>query len=151
MRSKSTAFTFLTVLPALAFVFGLTGSQAETDQPSKTPRSPLWVSDSAIVPIRPTLDYVPGEVLVKFNPLKSPFTMENAATQIGANEIRTFANIGVHQMTIPDGMTVEQAVRYYQNNPDVEFAEPNYTVTSLSPRMILHSAVCGDFTIRGRR
>jgi len=126
MRSKPTAFTFLTVLPALAFVFGLTGSQAETDQPSKTPRSPLWVSDSAIVPIRPTLDYVPGEVLVKFNPLKSPFTMENAATQIGANEIRTFANIGVHQMTIPDGMTVEQAVRYYQNNPDVEFAEPNY-------------------------
>ena len=126
MRSKPTAFTFLTVLPALAFVFGLAGSQAETEQPSKTPRSPLWVSDSANVPIRPTLDYVPGEVLVKFNPLMSPFAMENAATQIGANEIRTFANIGVHQMTIPDGMTVEQAVRYYQNNPDVEFAEPNY-------------------------
>src|SRR3546814_17837267 len=58
--------------------------------------------------------YVPGEILVKFKSVVSAFSRRVFNEQLGAREIRAFAQIGVRQVKLPSDMTVEDAVLHYQ-------------------------------------
>ena len=76
--------------------------------------------------LNPEAEYVPGELLVKY---KTQF--RTTATSFYKNNwnispIRTFKSTGAQQVKLPQGMTVEQAMAMYRNDPDVEYAEPNY-------------------------
>lgn len=72
--------------------------------------------------------YVPGEVLVKFKPGTSILAMNNLHGALGAGKIRDIRHLGIHRMKLPEDVKVEEAVRIYRNDPNVEFAEPNYIV-----------------------
>lgn len=70
-------------------------------------------------------EYVPGEVLVKFkNTSVSPEALR-ANRLISAEVVQELTEIGVSLIRIPDTLSVENAVKYYQSIPGVEFAEPN--------------------------
>ena len=71
--------------------------------------------------------YVPGDLIVKFRPAASQSRRTAALTARGARVIRTFGAFDLHHVSIPQGQTVEQAIAALQANPDVEFAQPNYT------------------------
>ncbi len=107
------------------------GSQAQTGPAlSEVEGPPIAKGQEAGSPagtVQPQkLPYVPGEVLVKFKPQVSALSAQILAEQLGAREIRAFSGIGVRQVKLPKGMTVEDAVWYYRGHPDVEYAEPNY-------------------------
>lgn len=70
--------------------------------------------------------YVPGELLVKYKPSVSAAASEYYRTQWGISILRTFITIGVQHVKLPKDMAVEQALEVYKNDPDVEYAEPNF-------------------------
>src|SRR3989338_777291 len=92
----------------------------------------LPVSTHAQEPFRvkkPTLSgqaYVPGEVLVKFReqtpgPIATSILVRLRATRVGASRFGAFLRV-----RIPLNATVEQLVEQLQQDPAVEYAEPNY-------------------------
>lgn len=75
-------------------------------------------------------EYVPGEVIVK---LKSDSQSEQAFAFLGKahsqkemNLKQSFGKMGVFHFGLKKGQTVEQAVQELNNDPEVEYAEPNY-------------------------
>jgi subtilisin family serine protease len=78
--------------------------------------------------------YAPGQVLVKFRPTVSA---QSVQTTIGAYEsriVRRIPQINVYQLQIPGSATVEEMVYVLGQNPDVVYAEPNYTTAiTVSP------------------
>jgi len=97
------AICFLTT-PVLAFEL----DSISSGQPSKGPA------------------YVPGELLVKYRPSIRAAATEFYRTQWGISTLRTFRTIGVQHLKLPKELTVEEALEIYKNDPDVEYAEPNY-------------------------
>jgi len=72
------------------------------------------------------ITYVPGELLVKYKTQFRITTSSFYKTNWNISTIRTFKSIGCQHVKLPQGMTVEQAMDIYRNNPNVEYAEPNY-------------------------
>lgn len=76
--------------------------------------------------------YVPGEIIIK---LKNPV---NAAVINGLHsDAGTVKKMGVndtrfHQVKLPQTMSVEDGVKYYELDPNVEYAEPNFIVHALA-------------------
>lgn len=70
--------------------------------------------------------YVPGEVLVKYKPYVSASQIKTRHAAKGTKTIKQLHSISVHQIKLPAGMTVGEALEQYRSDPDVEYAEPNY-------------------------
>ena len=70
--------------------------------------------------------YVPGEVLVKYKPHVSSSHITALHAAKGTKTIKQFHSISVHHIKLPAGTTVGQALEEFRNDPDVEYAEPNY-------------------------
>ena len=71
--------------------------------------------------------YAPGEVLVKFQENVSREAALSLHEQVGSKVIKRLKRINVDLVRIPEGWTVEKAIRVYQADPGVVYAEPNYT------------------------
>jgi len=72
--------------------------------------------------------YVPGEVLVKFKKGMAASKIQVLHNALGATKIKEIGYIGVQHIKLPHSVSVEEAVKYYRTDPDVEYAEPNYIV-----------------------
>ena len=73
-------------------------------------------------------EYIPGEVIVKFKSDTTAYKINTLHKKIGSLKKKEFKGTRIHQMRLPDGVSVEEAVEYYKSDPDVEYAEPNYIV-----------------------
>ena len=71
-------------------------------------------------------EYIRGEILVKFKNGTTNENRENAHGFINSYVWQDFEQIGVQHILLPEGMSVENGVAYYQSDPNVEYAEPNY-------------------------
>jgi len=93
------------------------------------------------VSIGKPLNYVPGEVIVKFRPdcgieeqaggaiLNRHVLPAEIHEGLGSKIMRDFTPRGIPGLQlaqISDGMTVDEAIAKYQENPCVLYAEPNY-------------------------
>jgi subtilisin family serine protease len=72
--------------------------------------------------------YVPGELLIKYRPSMGAAAAGYYRTHWGVSNIRTFKSTGVQHVKLPEDMTVEEALEVFENDPDVVYAEPNYTL-----------------------
>jgi subtilisin family serine protease len=70
--------------------------------------------------------YAPGELLVKHKSSVRAAATQYYRTQWDISALRTFRVTGVQHVKLPRGMTVEAALEIYLDDPDVEYAEPNY-------------------------
>lgn len=70
--------------------------------------------------------YVPGEVLVIFRQGTNRAAAEQALQTIGAREIDFMANVRVHHVRTPPGMSVSQTVALLSADPTVQSASPNF-------------------------
>ncbi len=93
-----------------------------------------------------TKQYVPGEILVKLK------TVSSSGVGLGRAEVavrsqsflsrvqgrggyrlkKVFRDMNVYHFATPAGMRVEDAVSQLENDPDVQYAEPNYILTKAS-------------------
>lgn len=71
--------------------------------------------------------YVEGEVLVRFRDSSSARSRARSHNRRGARVRATYGSVAnLEHVALPAGTTVEDAVEAYRNDPDVEYAEPNY-------------------------
>ncbi|MBI4825818.1 MAG: S8 family serine peptidase [Nitrospirae bacterium] len=77
-------------------------------------------------------EYAPGEVLVKFRDSADVRSMQNVHSVLKATQKREFTKLKIHHMKLPAGISVEDAVKKYKEDPNVEYAEPNYIVHALA-------------------
>src|SRR5687767_2223048 len=70
-------------------------------------------------------EFVPGEVLVKFDsatPAFNRFETENIEAKI----VEEIPELGVSRVALPKGYAVADGVRYFKGVLTVKFVEPNY-------------------------
>ena len=72
--------------------------------------------------------YVPREVLVKFNPDTDPQTIGRIQAELKLETIRKFRSPNLFLMKITDGATVEAIIEKLKRYQAVKYAEPNYVV-----------------------
>ena len=70
--------------------------------------------------------YVPGEVLVKFKPTLRNQVIEATLAAYSTKKIKRIPRLDIYELQISKHFTVEQMVYALNQNPDVEFAEPNF-------------------------
>ena len=73
--------------------------------------------------------FVQGEVLVKFKVGVTKEGIDRIREAYGLSLIKRLDNIGVYRFRIPSGSTVEDMVDALNEDTQVEYAEPNYTVS----------------------
>ena len=97
--------------------------------------SPPHIGEYPVWPSRAEADvrYVPGQVLVRFDPSglvgQSVTTLANSTNaKIGALTMRDYSAFnlpGLQLVSVPDSISVQQAVSYYTSTPGVLYAEPD--------------------------
>jgi hypothetical protein len=73
--------------------------------------------------------FIPGEVLVTFKPGLTRDEIDGIREAYGLSLIKRIEDIGVYRFKIPHGSTVTDMVEALNRDPQVEYAEPNYTVS----------------------
>jgi serine protease len=76
--------------------------------------------------------WVPDEILVKFKPGISGSAIAGINAGHGAAVISTSRFAGFKRLRIPKGKTVADMVEIYKNNPNVEYAEPNFIASAFT-------------------
>ncbi len=72
------------------------------------------------------LKYAPDQILVKFKPSLTEQMIEAEIAAYQTKKIRLIPRIHVYQLQIPENLTVEEMLSLIRQNPDVDYAEPNY-------------------------
>jgi serine protease len=70
--------------------------------------------------------YVPGEVIVRFRLDIQIADIESVLSRIDGKVKYTAKSGDYHVIELPDGMTVEEGIRYFSAQDGVRLAEPNY-------------------------
>ncbi len=94
--------------------------------------------------LQPKGEFVPGELLVKFNNDIRAGSSQLSSEQIGAQVIHDFSSIGWKHVHLPQGMTVSDGIAFYQSLPGVVAAQPNYVYhTDITPNDPQFSSLYG--------
>ena len=97
---------------------------------NKTVESKMRSADQAGIsqPQVQPRQYVPHEVLVKFNPDTDSQTVARIQAELKLETIRRFRSPNLFLMKITDGATVEAIIKKLKTYQAVKYAEPNYVV-----------------------
>ena len=76
--------------------------------------------------------YVPGEILVKFKIGTRAEDVGRLHAELRTSKKRELHNLRLQHLKLPEQMSVAEAVRRYQQDPNVEYAEPNFIVQALA-------------------
>ncbi len=134
MRRANQRKIFLGFLVAGLFFFFFSFSLSQERFRENRERS--WVGPPGTYEVRP-LDcrwirpergnpYAPGEALVKFKPSLRAQLISPTIRAYGAEEISKISGLEIYRLKVPERTTVEEMVFALSQNPDVEYAEPNY-------------------------
>ena len=84
---------------------------------------------------QPLLPHAPNEVIVKFRARAPELSKNRALSRVAATRLRAFRILeGLEHHRLPPGASVDEALAKYRQDPDVQYAEPNYIVhTTLTP------------------
>ncbi|OGP73264.1 MAG: hypothetical protein A2W09_08295, partial [Deltaproteobacteria bacterium RBG_16_50_11] len=75
------------------------------------------------------LKYKEDEILVKFKPDVPEDRKDKLHKKHGSEKIKDFPSLRIHHIKLKKGLSVEDAIKLYKDDSDVEYAELNYLVT----------------------
>jgi thermitase len=75
-------------------------------------------------------EYKPDEIIIKYRQGKDGAS-DALHQQHGSQGIRKFKAYGLEQVKIRPGQSVQDAIRVFESDPDVAYAEPNYIVHTM--------------------
>jgi subtilisin family serine protease len=120
-------FYVLLVL-SVALVLAACGTEKAADISSDTSAglSSARVTAQSTTPQLKKGTYIEGELLVKFKPgVKTSASLRSHET-VGARVMKRSSFVpNLEQVTLPQGLSVKDAVALYMSDPNVEIAEPN--------------------------
>ncbi len=73
--------------------------------------------------------YKDDEILVKFRAGAVGATIKSLHKRHGSEKIREFSSLRIHHVKVRKGLGIEDAIKLYRDDPNVEYVEPNYRVT----------------------
>ena len=74
----------------------------------------------------PANNYVEGELLVKYKNGTASVAALEMNSQIGANVLEEFPEIGWQRVKIPANLSFDKALSLYKSNAEVEYVQPNF-------------------------
>ena len=75
--------------------------------------------------------YVPGQVLIKFHNDVSRGRIDEIVREEKGSIRSVLRRSGLHQVILPEGIKVMDAVSRFNNYPEVQYAEPNFKAEPL--------------------
>ncbi len=66
---------------------------------------------------------VPGKIIVKYKDEESPTVVEYGTQGVSVNQ---YSSLNVREIELPESQDVFEAIKEYESDPNVEFAEPVY-------------------------
>ena len=118
------------VLTVLVTVFCILyiPEQASSDTPNEPPTIPIPLDPLVKASSYPRTEseYVPGEIIVKFKPAASADEIASVNSICSASLLYTSPHASYSLISVPLDKTVQEMVELYSQNPNVEYAEPNY-------------------------
>lgn len=73
-----------------------------------------------------TEGYVPDQILIKFKPSFSEEMREATIAAYQCRKLKRIPRLNIYQLQIPEQVSLEEMLFLLRQNPDVEYAEPNY-------------------------
>ncbi|MBS3818735.1 peptidase S8 [bacterium] len=70
--------------------------------------------------------YVSDQVLVKFKSTLSSKMVKATIASYGLEQIKRIPQLNIFQLQVPENLSVKEMISYLEQNPDVQYAEPNY-------------------------
>ncbi|MCK4986519.1 MAG: hypothetical protein KAS40_13410 [Desulfobacterales bacterium] len=135
IRKKMTTGFGFCVLAGLIFLILPLACNGHNDNNNlksnkKTTESGIKKADQAGIaqPQAQQHEYVPHEVLVKFNPDTNPETIARIQAELKLEKVREFRSPNLFLMKITDGTSVEAIIEKLKTYEEVKYAEPNYVV-----------------------
>ena len=104
----------LAALGALVLLVGLGLTWAVTGTEAQVPAAPGQTS------------YAPGEILVKYKGAAQSAAPEFYNRRWGTRTLNFLESQGVHRIKLPADMALHEALELFRQDPQVEYAEPNY-------------------------
>ncbi len=87
------------------------------------------ISAQAILSQAAKGNYKEGELLVKFKSDVVTTSSEKVHKAVGSSVVKKFEIVpNLELVTLPKGVSVQEAIQNYISDPNVEYAEPNYTL-----------------------
>src|SRR5215813_11382863 len=112
-RRKRRSLMRATLAIASAAFFAFTSSALAFDREPGRPPS--------------TAQYVKDELLVRFKEHTPKTSMAAAHAEVGATEVRSFANVGgLTLVRLRKGLSVDEALESYAKRPDVKYVSRNF-------------------------
>jgi hypothetical protein len=86
---------------------------------------------------RPKHNYAPGEILVRFRAgTPEPLKLQ-AHALVSAQVLKRFTSVGnLEKIRLPEGTSIDAAIKQYRTMASVEYAEPNYIVRALQSPIV---------------
>ena len=135
IRKKMTTGFGFCVLAGLIFLILPLACNGHNDNNNlksnkKTTESGIKKADQAGIaqPQAQQHEYVPHEVLVKFNPDTKPETIARIQAELKLEKVREFRSPNLFLTKITDGTSVEAIIEKLKTYEEVKYAEPNYVV-----------------------
>lgn len=113
------------IVPLLVLYGLLIGSIIPVSALDTVDSKPYDIYEKLTIDVPGDQKYVPGEILVKFNPGVSEEKIKNINVGHGTQVTYTSPYAGFKILKIPKTKTVEEMVEIYRKNPNVEYATPN--------------------------
>ncbi len=110
-----------TVITLLAGATALAGVAAP---PNPGPDLALQAEQLAKLKSKPL--YKEGELLVKFKKDAPGQLKEKLHKKLGSKKLKAFKSVEVEHIRLKKGLSVEEAVKLYREDPAVDYAEPNF-------------------------
>ena len=70
--------------------------------------------------------FVPGEILVQFNPLTSSARIHGVLGSNAVEVVRYYSIVDVYQLAVPNGQSTDKAMERFRSLPEVKAVQPNY-------------------------
>jgi subtilisin family serine protease len=100
----------------------------------------LLVSNTSQAQVAVTPEFVPGEVLIKLKgrsaAVQSQAFVGRMVTVRGMRIKGSFSGLNMHHVQLKIGEKVDDALRDLRNDPQVEFAEPNYIIKRMDEPIV---------------
>jgi hypothetical protein len=78
---------------------------------------------------------VPGELLVKFKAGTTSGSVTSTLHTMSLESVRAYRSVaGLRRVHLTPGVTAEEAMAAYRKQPNVEYVEPNYILSSQAVR-----------------
>jgi thermitase len=119
IRPKRTMALLMAIILLAFLLIGISASSA-------TPSVGAQIQTGLVMPAGSGVEFVPGQILVRFRPATPKGRADQILTAQGASRLRRIPALDVDVLQLPEQAPLEKTLQAFRHMPEVAYAEPNY-------------------------